>query len=49
MEKKYAKQIMDRDNVATCVADVKKGESVFVKLDGIEKEYIASDDIDFGQ
>ncbi len=48
MEKKYAKQIMNKDSVATCVADIKKGDSVFVKLDGVGKEYKATDDIDFG-
>lgn len=46
--KKYAKQIMTKDNVATCVADVAAGEDVYVKAEGKETCYKANSNIDFG-
>lgn len=46
--KKFAKQITGEDNVATCVADLTKGEEVFVKLDGKENSYHANSNISFG-
>lgn len=46
--KKYAKQIVAQDNVATCVADVLAGEDIFVKEDGKEVTYKANSDIPFG-
>lgn len=48
MEKKIAKQIAEMDNVATCVADIAAGETVYVRLNGAEKAYIARQDIPFG-
>lgn len=48
MEKKFAKQIAETDNVATCVADIAAGETVYVRLNGAEKAYIAKQDIPFG-
>lgn len=48
MEKKYAKQIMEKDNVATCLADVSRGETVTVKFGGNETEFVANQDISFG-
>jgi len=48
MEKKYAKQILAKDNVATCLADMSKGETVTVKLGGEEFSYTANQDISFG-
>jgi altronate dehydratase small subunit len=46
--KKLAKQISEKDNVATCVADLKKGETVTVRLHGQESQYVAAEDIPFG-
>lgn len=46
--KKYAKQIVAEDNVATCVADVAAGEEVYVKINGQETCYKANSDIAFG-
>lgn len=46
--KKYAKQIMEEDNVATCVADVAEGDDVYIKLNGQETCYKANRDIAFG-
>lgn len=48
MEKKYAKQIHEKDNVATCVADAAKGETVYVRLGGEETPYTVNQDIKFG-
>jgi len=45
---KYAKKISEKDNVATCVADISKGEIVTVKFDGAETQYTALSDIPFG-
>lgn len=46
--KKYAKQITQDDNVATCVADILEDEEVYVKLDEKENNYRANSDISFG-
>lgn len=46
--KKYAKQIVSQDNVATCVADVIAGENVYTKVDSKEVAYKANSDIPFG-
>ena len=46
--KKYAKQIVERDNVATCVADVFAGEEIYIKIKGEETAYKANNDIPFG-
>lgn len=46
--KKFAKQIVEKDNVATCVADINAGDEVYVKIDGQERAYKANADIPFG-
>lgn len=46
--KKYAKQIVEKDNVATCVADIIAGEEVFIKICGKENTYKVDSDIPFG-
>ncbi len=46
--KKYAKQIFPEDNVATCVADLKEGDEVCVKVNDEERQYKATADISFG-
>ena len=48
MAEKYAKKIAANDNVATCVADVKAGETVTVRFNGVVNEYKALEDIPFG-
>lgn len=48
MAVKFAKQIEENDNVATCVADIDKGEAVTVRFAGKNTEYIALNDIPFG-
>ncbi len=48
MMKKYAKKIMSSDNVATCVADVREGDTLFVKNEVGEEAYKAAGDIEFG-
>lgn len=48
MDNKFAKQISEKDNVATCVADVNVGETVTVRLNGKEAKYIAAENIPFG-
>ena len=48
MAKKMAKHIDAADNVATCVADISQGETVYVRFDGAETSYVANQDINFG-
>ena len=48
MAEKFAKVISEKDNVATCVADVKAGENVKVHFNGEYAEYTALEDIPFG-
>lgn len=48
MATKYAKLIAANDNVATCIADVTRGETVTVRFQGKSTEYTATTDIPFG-
>ena len=48
MDKKFAKQISEKDNVATCVADISAGETVTVRLNGNENQYVAVENVPFG-
>lgn len=48
MAVKYAKKIAEKDNVATCVADVNEGKPVTIRFNGSSEIYTAASKIPFG-